>query len=266
MKKKLKILMSMVLSVALLLSISACQSPENNTGNDDAVTLAATEVISSTTDTTQNATATAVVTQKPTQATTVEPTNEPTQEPTKAPTQAPTATPTPTIAPQPTADPEIYPDDWGYAYGNNAIRTDGKVLFWTKTRHMVEFPEILENNYDFEFIDEENEQAFLTTGLIRNGTLQFYALRDGVFYKLSFGKVLQKSQEEPYKWAWLEEDGTVYSIGVRSKWFNEVYVESDEPIEGVLVDNGNVILYTGYLETTEVVKEDVLRKVTIISN
>ena len=92
-------------------------------------------------------------------AQTAEPTLETTDstvEPTTTPTEA--STPTPTAVAKPTADPAIYPDDFGENEG--PIRTDGKIFFWKNSRVIYSIPDSIPETKKWTVIfhDEENDQ------------------------------------------------------------------------------------------------------------
>jgi len=209
---------------------------------------------------------TAEPTLAPTVSSTVEPTKTPTKEPTQVPTKEPTKapTPTPTAVAKPTADPAIYPDDFGEAGPNNSYRTDGKVFFWAKTRHMVEIPEELQGWVYPEIVDVENEQAFFTTGFFTQDTFTYYAIKDGAIYKLNQGKIVNITTNGADAFGWVEEDGTACSIGVRSKYWNEVYIEGTNCIEIGYDFTGKLVIANQLGEIVETNKEDILRKSIVV--
>ena len=172
---------------------------------------------------------------------------------------------TPPVDTQPIADPEQFPDDWGYSYAKNAVRTDFKYIVWTKTRHLVEVPEEIGEDWYVEdaMIDANNEQMHISTGSLREGTSVRYALVKGVFYKLSEEKITDVTIHNK-QFAWIEEDGTVYSIKLRSKWFNEVYIEAYNA-EAIFFRDNELIIATqeGKAERNP---KDVLRDVKKVSN
>ena len=113
-------------------------------------------------------------------------------------------------------------------------------------------------------IDAENEQIFIGTGSFNGGTLTYYALRDGVFYKLNQGKIVQKCFNGYDAFGWVEEDGTACSIGVRSKYWNEVYIEGTNCIEIFYDFNGKLVIANQLGEIGETNKEDILRKSIVV--
>lgn len=145
-----------------------------------------------------------------------------------APTQPPTATPT--AVAKPTADPAIYPDDWGMDAFELPIKTDGETFFWKNSRVMYTIPEgapPVEEWYGI-FSDEKNDQMIFCTGSMRAGTYTYYAIVEGEFYKLSEGKIVSRSQHSGKNqlW-WIEDNGIAKSVNVRSNKYNEVYMEAE---------------------------------------
>lgn len=250
----------LILTAICILSFAGCDSQNGVADNSASVnpTTGATSTVEN------NSTAKPTETKKePTKVPTKEPTQVPTQEPTLAPTQAPTSIPTNA---QPTADPAIYPDDFGEAGPNNSYRTDGKVFFWTKTRHMVEIPEELQGKVYPDVVDEANAQAVFSTGFLKHGTLTYYSIRDGVIYKLNQGKIVKECFNGYNAFGWLEEDGTACSIGERSKWWNEVYIEGTQckAIFYKVSLGGKLVVVNEAEEVVEPNKEDILREAIIV--
>lgn len=247
MKKATVVLLS--LAIVCILILADCNDNSTNT-SDVTASAKATEKIENTHKPLSTAYSTGT-------AQTAEPTNS-TVEPTKVPT------PTPTAIAQPTADPAIYNDDWGYSMDNsNTLRSNFQELFWTKTRNLVKIPKELQN-LGFDMIDPENEQIFIATGFIDEGTLTYYALRDGVFYKLNQGKIIDKCFNGFDAFGWVEEDGTACTIGERSKYWNEVYIEGTN-CKGIAYRiGGKLVVISQSGEVMDVNKEDILRETTII--
>lgn len=271
----------LILVFACMLLLTSCATKEENADNKVTATIGATATATPITETTGTPDVTPTedneVTTSPTEDTTPQVTTPPVEE-TTAPieTTAPvttqpvtdtTPTPqetTPPVDTQPIADPEQFPDDWGISYENNAFRTDRKeFLYWTKTRHLVEIPKNFPTNWVVEMIDEKNEQIFIRSGKLKDGTCVYYALVNGVFYKLSEGKIIEISRRNS-QFVWLEEDGIVYSIGIRSKWFYEVYIEAYNA-EAIFFRDNELIIATqeGKAERNP---KDVLREVKKVSN
>ena len=247
MKKTTVVLLS--LAIVCILILAGCNDNSTNT-SDVTASAKATEKIENTHKPLSTAEPTGT-------AQTAEPTNS-TVEPTKVPT------PTPTAIAQPTADPAIYNDDWGYSIDNsNTLRSNFQELFWTKTRHLVKIPKELQNK-QLDVIDAENEQIFIETGSFNEGTLTYYALRDGVFYKLNQGKIVKKCFNGYDAFGWVEEDGTACSIGVRSNWWNEVYIEGTNCIEIGYI-GGKLIVVNQSGKVIDVNKEDTLRESIIVN-
>ena len=280
----------LILVFACMLLLTSCTTKEENADNKATATIGATATATAITETTgtpdvtptpQATTAPVTespVTTSPTEDTTPQVTTPPVEE-TTAPieTTAPVTTPpvtdttptpqetTPPVDTQPIADPEQFPDDWGISYENNAFRTDRKeFLYWTKTRHLVEIPKNFPTNWVVEMIDEKNEQIFIRSGKLKDGTCVYYALVNGVFYKLSDAKVVKITRRNS-QFVWLEEDGTVYSIGRRTKWFNEVYVEASDA-GYIFFDNNELVIANQATEVIEKNQEDILRDVKKVSN
>ncbi len=273
-KSILSVILASLILASTLVSCADTENSETTAGNTqdialqtavetDKATNAATDAV------TDSQTTSAPETDKMTDAPETNAPVEDTEAPeTKAPETDPPATKAPeTQAPadtQPIADPERFPDDWGDSYEKNAIRTDYKYIVWTKTRHLVEVPESIGKNWVVEIVDANNEQMFISDGSLREGTCVFYALVNGVFYKLSEEKVVKVTINSK-KFAWLEEDGTVYSINVRSKWFNEVYVEASGAA-GIGFRNNELIVVNQDAEMIEKNREDILRDVKKVSD
>ena len=250
MKKATVVLLS--LAIVCILILAGCNDNSTNT-SDVTASAKATEKIENTHKPLSSADPTGT-------AQTAEPTLAPTDS-TVAPTTAPTSKPTENV--QPTADPAIYNDDWGYSPDNsNTLRTNGQELFWTKTRNLVKIPKELQN-LGFDMIDPENEQIFIATGFIDEGTFTYYALRDGVFYKLNQGKIVKKTTNGADAFGWVEEDGTACSVGVRSKYWNEVYIEGTNCIE-IGYMGGKLIVVNQSGKVIDVNKEDTLRESIIV--
>ena len=236
-------------------------NPEETTGTPDVTPTDGNEVTTSPTEDT-----TPQETTPPVEETTapIETTAPVTTQPVTDTTPTPQET-TPPVDTQPIADPEQFPDDWGYSYAKNAVRTDFKYIVWTKTRHLVEVPEEIGEDWYVEdaMIDANNEQMHISTGSLREGTSVRYALVKGVFYKLSEEKITDVTIHNK-QFAWIEEDGTVYSIKLRSKWFNEVYIEAYNA-EAIFFRDNELIIATqeGKAERNP---KDVLRDVKKVSN
>lgn len=268
----------LILVFACMLLLTSCATKEENADNKVTATIGATATATPITETTGTPDVTPTedneVTTSPTEDTTPQVTTPPVEE-TTAPieTTAPVTKPPVTTAPettapidnQPIADPEQFPDDWGYSYAKNAVRTDFKYIVWTKTRHLVEVPEEIGEDWYVEdaMIDANNEQMHISTGSLREGTSVRYALVKGVFYKLSEEKITDVTIHNK-QFAWIEEDGTVYSIKLRSKWFNEVYIEAYNA-EAIFFRDNELIIATqeGKAERNP---KDVLRDVKKVSN
>ena len=262
-----------------MLLLTSCATKEENADNKVTATIGATATATPITETTGTPDVTPTedneVTTSPTEDTTPQVTTPPVEE-TTAPieTTAPVTKPPVTTAPettapidnQPIADPEQFPDDWGYSYAKNAVRTDFKYIVWTKTRHLVEVPEEIGEDWYVEdaMIDANNEQMHISTGSLREGTCVFYALVNGVFYKLSEEKITNVTIHNK-QFAWIEEDGTVYSIKLRSKWFNEVYLEASG-VAGMFFRNNELLIANQEGELIERNEEDILREVKKVSN
>lgn len=269
------ILASLILA-STLVSCADTESSETTAGNtqDTAsqTTVETEEATENATDAvTDSQTTSAPETDKMTDAPETNAPVEDTEAPeTKAPETDPPATKAPeTQAPvdtQPIADPERFPDDWGDSYEKNAIRTDYKHIVWTKTRHLVEVPKSIGEDLYFvdNKIDTNNEQLLISTGSLREGTYTLYALVKGVFYKLNEEKVVAKTQRD-FQFVWLEEDGNVYSVGRRSKWFNEVYVEASGAA-GIGFRNNELIVVNQDAEMIGKNREDILRDVKKVSD
>lgn len=269
----------LILVFACMLLLTSCTTKEENADNKATATIGATATATPITETTGTPDVTPTdgneVTTSPTEDTTPQVTTPPVEE-TTAPieTTAPVTKPPVTTAPettapidnQPIADPEQFPDDWGYSYAKNAVRTDFKYIVWTKTRHLVEVPEEIGEDWYVEdaMIDANNEQMHISTGSLREGTSVLYALVKGVFYKLSEEKITDVTIHNK-QFAWIEEDGTAYSIKIRTKWFNEVYVEASGAA-GIGFRNNELIIVNQDAEMIEKNQEDILREVKKVSN
>ena len=269
----------LILVFACMLLLTSCATKEENADNKVTATIGATATATPITETTGTPDVTPTedneVTTSPTEDTTPQVTTPPVEE-TTAPieTTAPVTKPPVTTAPettapidnQPIADPEQFPDDWGYSYAKNAVRTDFKYIVWTKTRHLVEVPEEIGEDWYVEdaMIDANNEQMHISTGSLREGTSVRYALVNGVFYKLSEEKIVKVTIHNK-QFAWIEEDGTAYSINIRTKWFNEVYVEAIDA-GYIFFDNNELVIANREDKIIEKNEEDVLREVKKVSN
>ncbi len=267
------ILASLILA-STLVSCADTESSETTAGNtqDTAsqTTIETEEATENATDAVTDSQATAAPeTDKTTDAPETNAPVEDTEAPeTKAPETDPPATKAPetqaTVDTQPIADPERFPDDWGDSYEKNAIRTNYKYIVWTKTRHLVEVPEAIGELWFVEKVDANNEQMLISDGSLREGTCVFYALVNGVFYKLSEEKVMKITQRDS-QFVWLEEDGNVYSIGRRTKWFNEVYVEASDA-KYIFFDSNELVIANQADEVIEKNREDILRDVKKVSD
>lgn len=269
----------LILVFACMLLLTSCTTKEENADNKATATIGATATATPITETTGTPdvtptpqATTAPVTESPVTTSPTEDTTPPVEETTAPVTTQPvtdtTPTPqetTPPVDTQPIADPEQFPDDWGISYENNAFRTDRKeFLYWTKTRHLVEIPKNFPTNWVVEMIDEKNEQIFIRSGKLKDGTCVYYALVNGVFYKLSEEKIIDVTIHNK-KFAWIEDDGTAYSINIRTKWFNEVYVEATGAA-GIGFRNNELIIVNQDAEMIEKNQEDILREVKKVSN
>ena len=77
------------------------------------------------------------------------------------------------------------------------------------------------------FSDEKKDQLIFATGDNLN-TLQYYAIVEGEFYKLSEGKIVSRSMHSVKNQLLLIEDnGIAKSVNVRSTKYNEVYKEAE---------------------------------------
>ena len=231
-------LLLLVLSIACILSLASCDKETNNTTHTTAVTTLSVKPTEKTkitekpitsadpTGTAQTAEPTLEPTDSTVEPTTV-PTTEPTKEPTKEPTAVPTEAPTPTAVAKPTADPAIYPDDFGKSKG--PIRTDGKIFFWKNSRVIYTIPDSIPETKKWTVIfhDEENDQIIFDVGKTLD-TLNYYAIVEGEFYKLNEGKIVSRSQHSgKNQLLWIEESGIAKSVNVRSTKYNEVYKEAE---------------------------------------
>lgn len=271
----------LILVFACMLLLTSCTTKEENADNKATATIGATATATAITETTGTPDVTPTdgneVTTSPTEDTTPQVTTPPVEE-TTAPieTTAPvttqpvtdtTPTPqetTPPVDTQPIADPEQFPDDWGDSYEKNAVRTDYKYIVWTKTRHLVEVPKAIGEDWFCGIVDAKNEQMIISVGSLREGTCVYYALVNGAFYKLNEGKIL-KSRIGNFEFAWIEEDGTAYSVGIRKKWFNEVHFEARDAA-GLVFRNDELVILNQEAEIIERNQEDVLREVKKVSN
>ena len=252
-------LLLLVLSVACILSLASCDKETNNTTHTTAVTTVSVKPTEKTeitekpitsadpTGTAQTAEPTLEPTDSTVEPTTV-PTTEPTKEPTKEPTTVPTEAPTPTAVAKPTADPAIYPDDWGQEILLLPIKTDGKIFFWKNSRVMYTIPEgapPVEEWYGI-FSDEKNDQMIFYTGSMRAGTYTYYAIVEGEFYKLSEGKIVEWSMHSGKNqlW-WIEDNGTAKSVNVRSNKYNDVYLDAENVKGFVDVDPPRYLTFNG---------------------
>ena len=77
------------------------------------------------------------------------------------------------------------------------------------------------------FSDEKKDQLIFATGDNLN-TLQYYAIVEGEFYKLSEGEIVSWSMHSGKNqlW-WIEDNGIAKSVNVRSNKYNEVYMEAE---------------------------------------
>ena len=232
MKKATVVLLS--LAIICILILAGCNDNSTNT-SDVTASAKATEKIENThkplstadpTGTAQTAEPTLEPTDSTVEPTTV-PTTEPTKEPTKEPTAVPTEAPTPTAVAKPTADPAIYPDDFGKSKG--PIRTDGKIFFWKNSRVIYTIPDSIPETKKWTVIfhDEENDQIIFDVGKTLD-TLNYYAIVEGEFYKLNEGKIVEFSMHSGKNqlW-WIEDNGIAKSVNVRSSKYNEVYKEAE---------------------------------------
>lgn len=86
------------------------------------------------------------------------------------------------------------------------------------------------------FSDEKKDQLIFATGDNLN-TLQYYAIVEGEFYKLSEGEIVSWSMDSGKNqlW-WIEDNGIAKSVNVRSNKYNEVYLEA-ENVKGYVDTN-----------------------------
>ena len=266
----------LILVFACMLLLTSCTTKEENADNKATATIGATATATPITETTGTPDITPTdgneVTTSPTEDTTppVEETTAPiettapvTTQPVTDTTPTPQET-TPPVDTQPIADPEQFPDDWGDSYEKNAVRTDYKYIVWTKTRHLVEVPASIGDDWKCDIVDAKNEQMLISTGSLREGTSVRYALVKGIFYKLSEEKIVKVTIHNK-QFAWIEEDGTAYSINIRTKWFNEVYVEASNA-KYIFFDNNELVIADQATEVIEKNQEDILREVKKVSN
>lgn len=261
-------LLLLVLTIVCILSLASCGKKTNNTTNTTAGTTSSvkpTEKTESTetpvntgnpvttdepiitadpTGTAQTAEPTLEPTDSTVEPTTV-PTTEPTKEPTKEPTTTPTEAPTPTAVAKPTADPAIYPDDFGENEG--PIRTDGKIFFWKNSRVIYSIPDSAPETKKWTVIfhDEENDQLIFQVGKTLD-TLNYYAIVEGEFYKLSEGKIVSWSMHSGKNqlW-WIEDNGIAKSVNVRSNKYNDVYLDAENVKGFVDVDPPRYLTFNG---------------------
>lgn len=241
MKRRIK-LTPILIALILSLSASLTSCNDSETGTDSAsVTVSQTEKETDTqsvTDTevetdsiTSEAPTDNIVTEAPAEDTEAPETNATTTAPE---TEAPETKPAVTTAPETTA-PEVkkeyaskeeYPDDWGEE--NNMLRTDGKTFFWKKSRVMHTIPKgITDVRYWLiVWADEKNDQLiFFVEG--KENSIEIYSMVKGVFYKLNTKKVISTWNDDTGPIYFIEEDGTAKSVNVRSKKYNEVYIEAE---------------------------------------
>lgn len=268
-KTKMKnkgLLYAIVASLVLSSMLTACADTEGSDTTASNTQAPASQTTVETDKATENATD--AVTD--TQATNAPATNAPVED-TKAPeTQAPETDPPATKAPETQApvddkvyaSKEEYPDDWGEE--NDMIRTDGKTFFWKKSRVMHTVPQGVPDARDWyiEFADEKNDQLFFVRRVISEGILDYYSMVNGVFYKLNEGKVIFSWYDGTGPFYWIEEDGTAKSVNVRSKKYNEVYIEA----EGVVgFDYGINSFGTSDGKLVKPNSQNILAKVQVIS-
>ncbi len=92
--------------------------------------------------------------------------------------------------------------------------------------------------WSIEMYDSKNEQFLIKTrrdpdigSIISN--IDLYVFVQGSFYKISEGTLVSKSDGDQVNVIrWVEDNGLGKSINVRSKWYNEVYIEA-EGVTGV---------------------------------
>ena len=232
MKRRIKltpILIALILSFSA--SLTSCNDSE--TGTDSAsVTVQQTEKETNTQSVTDTEVETdSITSEAPTDNIVTEAPTEDTEAPE---TSALETKPTVTTAPETQApadekvyaDPKEYPDDWDEE--KDMLRTDGKTFFWKKSRVMHTAPKGFKDvrNWGIEFADEENDQ-FVFRILISKGVYDYYSMVDGVIYKLNEGKLIFIWYDGTGPFYWIEEDGTAKSVNVRSKKYNEVYIEAE---------------------------------------
>lgn len=266
--------------MALLTAVSlfACSNTANDTTDassdqpteDAAVTTSAIEDTDAATDT-------AEITTIPESADT-EGTDAPTEdttapaEDTKAPETLPVETKAPETKPQITTAPpapvpekeyaskEEYPDDWGEE--REMFRTDGKTFFWTKSRVIHTIPKGVPDvrNWFIELADEKNDQIVFMARA-KDNTFEYYSMVDGVFYKLNEGKVIDSFNDYTGPFYFIEEDGTAKSVNVRSKKYNEVYIEAEGVVGYVRSLN---CFYTSEEKIVKPNSENILAEVKVI--
>lgn len=225
-------------------SLFACSNTANDTTDassdqpteDAAVTTSAIEDTDVATDTAEITTITENADTEGTNAP-AEDTTAPTED-TKAPETLPAETKAPETKPQITTAPpapvpekvyaskEEYPDDWGEK--NAILRFKGNTFFWEETRVMHTIPTGVPEVEDWLIIlpDAENDQiVFFADG--KDNSIECYSMVDGVFYKLNEGRVIMQWQDGSGPYYFIEEDGTAKSVNVRSKKYNEVYIEAE---------------------------------------
>lgn len=258
MKRRIKltpILIAFILSLSA--SLTSCNDSETGT-DSESVTVSQTEKETNTQSVTDTEVETdSITSEAPTDNIATEAPVEDTEAPetTVPETEAPETKPAVTTAPETTA-PEVkkeyaskeeYPDDWGEE--NNMIRTDGKTFFWKKSRVMHTVPQGVPDARDWyiEFADEKNDQLFFVRRVISEDVLDYYSMVEGKFYKLNEGKVIFSWYDGTGPFYWIEEDGTAKSVNVRSKKYNEVYIEAEgvvvylNPLNSFGTSNGEII-------------------------
>lgn len=171
-----------------------------------------------------------------TQATNAPATNAPVED-TKAPeTQAPETDPPATKAPETTA-PEVkkeyaskedYPDDWGMK--KVFIRAKGNLFFWEKSRVLHTTPKSIASPEKWVILQADEKRDQFIFAILRNDyntVSDYYSMVNGTVYKLNEGDTIFIWNDGTGPFYWIEEDGTAKSINVRSKKYNEVYIEAE---------------------------------------
>ncbi len=238
MKRRIKltpILIALILSFSA--SLTSCNDSETGT-DSESVTVSQTEKETNTQAVTDTEVETdSITSEAPTDAVSTETPIEDTEAPTTdAPiTKAPETKPAVTTAPETTApeakkeyaSKEDYPDDWGES--NGFIRVKSNTFFWENSRVLHKTPKSISSPelWIIVLADEKKDQIVFTAYEGKNTEREMFSIVKGKVYKLNEEDIIFNWYDGTGPFYWIEKSGVAKSINVRSKVYNEVYIEAE---------------------------------------